>query len=518
MAIIEKLSHDDLILYELVRHPILLGEFYRQLDIPEWKEDEWEYTNYQREYIGDFNDLVSLCCGRSVGKTEALKGFILWVMLNNIFDGDYILYTVPNKVHLEPVFFGLTKDLRNNDLLKHYLEGRRGINASNYTIKLMNNARLMCRIAGQSGTGANVVGLHTPMILLDEAGYYPWGTWMELQPVLNTWQDGSKLFVSGVPTGLRENNVLFYADEVDDNFNHHRTSAHENPRYTDADEQSNIKKYGGVDSEDYTHFVLGRHGSPVHSVFDRRLMQIDTYPVYKVKFSGIDLKTYTEMINRLATIPRLPPDRDVTIMGIDLGYTDPTSIVILYEYKGKIREHARIVLQKVEYPMQERLIDYLDTKFENPEVIGVDAGSSGKAVTQALLGEEKFIHKNYPKRLYPVEFGSWISLGESIDGEEIKMKVKPYSVTTLQEYTNSHRIIYSTTDMDLVTEMERMTYTKTTTGDLSFRTMTPGGGKRGDDHNTSAMLCAVMAYWAIQEGFLFSNKKPDLAGSRWMRG
>jgi hypothetical protein len=417
------------------------------------------------------------------------------------------------------VFFGLTKDFRNNDLLKHYLEPYKGINASNYTIKLVNGGHLLCRIAGQSGTGANVIGLHTPEVILDEAGYYPWGTWMELQPTLNTWEPGFRLFVSGVPTGLRENNVLYHVDEVDDNFSHHRTSAHDNPRYSDEDEERNLVQYGGVDSEDYTHFVLGRHGSPTFAVFDRRLMQIDNYPVHKIKFSGIDVKTYEEMVHRLALLPQLPEKIDLTIIGVDLGYTDPTSIVVLYEKNGKIKQHARIVLQKVEYPIQIKLLDFLDTKFGYPEIWGIDAGSSGKALTQQMLLDENYIHKNYKKRLYPVEFGSWLTLGESDDGEEIKVKLKPYSVTLLQEYTNAHRIVYSSTDTELVTEMERMTYTKNQNGEISFKTLTPGGGKRGDDHNVSALLAGIIAYYVKTTDQLFGKKKPVLMSAfRWVRG
>lgn len=517
MALQEKVEREDLILYELLRNPILCGEFYRTLDIPADKEETFEYTNYQKEFIGDFRPKVSLCCGRSVGKTVSWVGKIVWILINNLFNGEYIVYTVPNKVHLEPVFFGLAKDFRNNTLLKHYMEPRRGINGSSYTVKLLNSAQLMCRIAGTSGTGSNVVGLHTPMIIVDEAGYYPWGTWNELQPVLNSWEEGAQLLVSGVPTGLREHNVLFVCDEELDTFSHHRISAHQNPRYTEQMEEENIEKYHGADSEDYIHFVLGRHGSPTFAVFDRRLMKFEPYPLWKIKFNGIDLDGYVEMVARLALIPDLP-ENDLAVMGIDLGYTDPTSIVIMYEKKGQLYVHARIEFVKVEYQIQEKLIDYLDTKMGQPEIIGVDAGHSGKAVTQRFLGADEYIHKNYEKRMYPVEFSGWLEIGMTQDGEVIKTKLKPYSVSLLQEMSNSHKIVYSTRDMELVTEMERMTYTKTTSGDISYRTMTPGGGKRGSDHNTSAMLCATLAYQIMTQGLLQTKAKPKLAFSRWVEG
>jgi hypothetical protein len=513
MPIREKISDKEWMLYEVLRHPILFGEFYRNLDLPKGK-DEWEYSPYQKEYLGDFSPYVSLCCGRAVGKTVTLTDYILWIMINNIYPEEYILYTVPNKVHLEPVFFSLIRELRNNSLLKNFIAPKSGINSSNFTITLLNSSQLVCRIAGQSGTGANVVGLHTPLILLDEAGFYPWGTWVELQPVLNEWQEGHKLWISGVPTGLRENNVLYYADEVDDQFTKHRTSAHENPRYSEEMEQRNLQQYGGADSEDYVHLVLGRHGSPTFAVFDRRLLQIEEYATWITSINGIEIESYSSMVNRLALIPPVPKS-DITIMGIDLGYTEPTSIMILYEKKGVIREHARINLYKVKYPIQEKIIDYLDTKFGQPQVIGIDVGNE-KGLTQHLLADEIYLHKNYQKRLVPVSFGSWLSLGENLDGEEIKVKTKPYSVSLLQEYSNTHKIVYASTDMELITEMERMTYTKTPTGEIVYRTLTPKGGKRGDDHNTSAMLCATMAYFMLIDGRLFSKQSKPLARSRWV--
>jgi hypothetical protein len=360
-----------------------------------------------------------------------------------------------------------------------------------------------------------VVGLHTPIIILDEAGYYPWGTWVELQPVLNSWQDGSKLMVAGVPTGLRENNVLYFADDVDDTFSHHRNSAHDNPRYSSEDEERNVRQYGGLGGEDYIHLVLGQHGVPIYAVFDRRLMLIETYGVYKIVINGIS-ESFSDIIGKLAIIPAVPKN-DIVMMGIDLGYTEPTAIIIMYENNQKIKFHCRIELTKVEYPLQEKIIDYLDDKFERPSVIGIDAGNE-QGLVQHLLQDDAYTHKKYEKRMYPVKFGTWLSLGTTTDGEEIKIKIKPYAVSLLQEYTNAQRIMYSTTDLDMIIEMERMTYTKNPTGEIVYRTLTQKGGKRGEDHFTSALLCIVIAYYLLVDGRLLTKKRPTLMKSRWIRG
>ncbi|GAG68212.1 unnamed protein product, partial [marine sediment metagenome] len=232
---------------------------------------------------------------------------------------------------------------------------------------------------------------------------------------------------------------------------------------------------------------------------DRTLMLIQEYPVYKIKVDGIKMADSSTIYTRLANIPPIERPHDYVIMGIDLGYTDPTAIHVLYNSRGRIYYHARIELQKVPYPLQKQLISYIDEKFGRPEVIGIDAGGPGKPVVQDLLEHDEFIHKDFKKRMIPVEFGSKIILGQDADGNEIKVKMKPFSVSITQEYVNSHRIIFSSTDFEFISELERTTYTKNATGDIVYRTLTPKGGQRGADHHTTALLTAMIAQYELKD-------------------
>ncbi len=509
-----KLPQDDLYLYEIIRHPSLCGEFLKNIDHTE-RDEEWVFDLYQNEMICDFNQYVSFCCGRSIGKTESLTTILIWLLINRVFPGDYIVYTVPNKVHLDPVWDNLVRMFRGNSLLRYYLQKNKGINSSDHNIKLLNFMSLDCRIAGTTGSEAPVVGMHTPFEIIDEAGFYPWGTWIGLQPTLNTWQKGMRRIVSGVPTGLRENNVLYYTDEIDAKYSKHRVSAHQNPRYSDENEEDNILKYGGLDSEDYIHHVLGRHGKPTFSVFDRSLMLIKQYPVFKIKLNGLDIENLSEYYMHLAAMPAIDKEYDYTMMGVDLGYTEPTAIHIMYAKDDHLYWHARIQLTKVSYPIQKQLIDYLDDKFGRFDIIGVDAGGPGKPVVQDLLESETYLHKDYQKRLVPVEFSSNLVLGIDSEGEEIKTKLRPYSVSLAQEYTNSHKLVYSSTDMEFITELERMTYTKTPTGEVVYRTLTPRGGAKGEDHHTSALLCMMVAHYTLREQAFYKPRVKRLAGATW---
>ena len=129
---------------------------------------------------------------------------------------------------------------------------------------------------------------------------------------------------------------------------------------------------------------------------------------------------------------------------------------------------------------------------------------------------DEYLHKNYAKRIIPINFSAFIDHGVDQDGKELKTRVRPFSVSVLQEYSNSHRIVYTSTDMELISELERMTYTKSPSGEISYKTLTPRGGKRGEDHFTSSLLCASLAYYLEKDFTNYKKRVKKLAAPRWI--
>lgn len=509
-----KIDRDELALYEVLKNPCWCAEFINNVDRDERFDDEFEFNYYQDETLADFNSHVSMCTARAVGKTVTDVSLILWLLTFNVFPNDYVLFVVPSKVHLQPVWDGLMRGFRSNSFMSSFIRRNEGINASDNIIKCLNGAMLYCRIAGQSGTGANLVGLHTPFILVDEGGYFPWAAFQEMQPDLNVFTPGHREVVTGVPTGLREKNVLYHVDQVADNYSKHRVTAYDNPRNTPKDIDNFREQYGGEDSEDWIHYVMGQHGQPVFALFDRNLFQIESYPVLRMEIDGTK-DTPVEMFTRIETLPMVTEKNYGILFGIDLGFTEPTAISIMYiDGTEKLRFHARIKASKVSYVLQEKLIDQLANKF-NPFVIGMDEGQTGKSVRQHLIEEPQYKNGLYKDIIMPIDFSSWTLMGEDQDGNEIKMKTKPFTVTLLQDYTNNHRVVYSHTDPDMIIELERMTYTKNPNGDISYRTLTERGGRKGEDHFTSALLCGVAAYYFTKEHNLIKPKL-KLMRSSWV--
>jgi len=511
-----KIDREDLALYEILRNPALCAEFIHNVDLDPRYDKPFEFTDYQKETLCDFNNYVSMCTARAVGKTVTDVSLIEWILTYNVFPDDYALFVVPSKVHLQPVWDGLMRGFRSNSFMSNFIKRNEGVNASENTIRCLNGAMLYCRIAGQSGTGSNLVGLHTPFILVDEGGYFPWAAFNEMQPDLNKFTRGHREIVTGVPTGLREKNVLYTVDQVADNYSKHRVSAYDNPRVTEQDIQDFKDQYGGEDTEDFIHYVLGQHGQPVFALFDRNLFKIEEYPVLKLEIDGIKVQDNpTELFTKIETFPLIHEKNYGIVLGIDLGYTEPTAMSILYlDSQDRLRFHGRIKLTKVSYPLQEKVIDILTSRF-NPFVIGVDEGQAGKSVRQHLLEEPQYKNRLYKDILMPIDFSSWTVIGTTSDGEELKSKMKPFTVSILQEFCNNHRVIFSHTDPDMIIELERMTYTKNPNGDISYRTLTERGGKKGEDHFTSALLCGVSAFYFMREHSL-NRSKPKLILSRWI--
>lgn len=917
----QRVTHDELLLVEILRNPVLSTEFIRNFDKIEGIDTQFELTYYQKEMVCDFGSYVSLCCARAVGKTEVLISLITWLLTFDVFPDEYIVYLVPAENNLKPVWNGLIRDFRTNSFLKEFIGKKTGINGSDHTIMLHTGATLMCRIGGQTGTGISVIGLHTPFFICDESGYMAWGVWLELQPTLNTFTSGFRLMVSGVPDGRREKSVCYHCDQENDFYSKHRVTALQNPRFTEADHQKAIIDYNGVDSQDYVHFVCftadnkvltrtgyrniqdisvgdivlthsgkwkkvtktfcrdytgevinlrlegdtniiqctpehpfygyktkkvtwsgnslyalwrgnlrkanrpckdvllpdwiaanklepldkvafpnvrsflpmpdkidllefgeeengkvfvrtgarngktrkvghidrfipldeltlffiglyiaegsfckkrdqgaislnkneivliartksfldrlgihygetiskagngyqltfqsmilkkfvekyiglgaknkhipefllgcnpkellslldglfagdgnlqrkessvrvsyatiseqlildmayilrsagikpmlystepkmvqicnnplpslcqkvyylelsftelksfyqnkvsllntfdngdlaipikhkevtdfsgkvynleveddnsyvvygcsvhncGRHGTQVFALFDRGMLSIEDYPVFKLFIDGLKSgKNITDYYTKLSLLPGISKGQKC-IIGIDLGYTESSAFTVFtMDEFDRFRFHIRIELSKVDYQIQERIINYLDTKY-NPILIGMDKGAGGQGISvyQHLCNELEYAHKDFNKRLIPIDFSTSIVIGMDEDGKEIKSPTKTTAVGVTQEYANNHKIVFSNKDLDMISELERMVYVRNPSGELVYRTITERGGKGGSDHFTSALLCAMLGYYLENEYLTPRKQKKVLFKVRW---
>ena len=511
MEFIEKnaIEDEDILLLGILRNPIFFTEFVLFLDQYIDTDGNVDLNNvfrhfkYQENILADFNRYVSVRASRSAGKTVTLRSKILWLLTMAPYGKDPILFTAPNQYHLDPVWDAVVSLFRTNTFLKSFLiSEHRGINVQKHTITTRHGNSWIGRIAGEGRGGKNIIGLHVAAILLDEAGYYPWDTFQELQPVLNKDKltPGAQIVVAGTPSGGRDKNVLYYADTSKE-YSHHRMNAFMNPFYTEEDHRNDIEQYGGKDSPEYIHFVLGEHGSPAYSLFDRNSMLILTYPVYKLRIDNRNGKlSEMEILGKANFLPSVGKEFDEVVFGVDLGYTDPTAFYILKKKEEKFYIHAKISLLKVPYPIQRKFILRLIDDFK-PEWVAVDIGSSGLQFYQELIKDEKLsINKD---KIIPVNFSSAVVVGYDENGKELKEKVKPFSVLQLQRAVSEGVLVFSTTDQETISDLERFSYTKTPSGNIVYYVISSDSrGKRtGKDHFISAMLCFAYGLYITRNAF-----------------
>jgi len=348
---------------------------------------------------------------------------------------------------------------------------------------------------------------------------------------LTTWDTVEKsganfnLWVSGVPNGLREKNVLFECDQLDEKFSRHNVSRLSSTRYTRDQNAFDLKQYGGENGDDYIHLVLGEHGSPAFSVFDRKMMLIEDYPVTVSIMNDITLNQHGGKFNEILNVPNVPVDienaHNLMIAGIDAGFSnDPTIITIMWRDKVTQvwREFVRVELRRIKYPIQAKIIDWLDSIYRF-NMIAVDAGSSGLALCQILQDNDgDFKHKNFTKRLVPVDFQANVVTGYDEDGKEIKERIRKFTIQMLQKWSQNDQIIaFSTQDDAVITELERVGFTRDMLGDPKFFVYSPAGGQKGDDHILASLLTWVYGYYYNY----YSPEKPktgkyrDLAHGGW---
>ena len=224
------------------------------------------------------------------------------------------------------------------------------------------------------------------------------------------------------------------------------------PFWTPERKRFYIEQYGGEDSPEYKHNVLGTDGDPEYSVFpweqlkpcvreisEYRFMRViadsandevmvsgyryqqsqgDDGPVsvpvslldeVYVKSGFFNYDEHHESDFRRLIKSFFNPVHGLKTGGADFGYSpDPTEIVVKNVIGKKERFVARLQLKSVTYDQQCQALDALDDCYGPMESIswGTDYGNAGSAVAHDLQGLPQYERKNYEDRLRGFSFES----------------------------------------------------------------------------------------------------------------
>lgn len=466
----------------------------------------WEDHNY-------------ICDNFLVHNSLVLEDKILWESLNPDLafpdeTKEQTLFTA-NMSQMTPILDRLILRLTGSRLMKDFLQGN--INRSKGTFDFpldSSNYRFNARIAGSRGD-TNTVGLHQPKLKIDESQLLPMPAYTQMLPSINTWQKGAGIFMCGVPTGLREGNVLFFADQVSSKYKKYRVPAHNNPFFKMADNIDQLKQFGGADSEDYIHLVLGQHGAPAYSVIPHEDIKLEPFDFYTYRYNGADKQAGIVPSAKLGTPKLNPKHSELLVFALDTGFADPTVLQVFgYGADKRWRTLIRYRLTRIPFPDQIQIIDWLDSIY-NPVKVGIDLGAGGGGINimQELLTDRYPKSKKYEKRLTGVRFNDRISIGKNVDGTEMELIVKAYGGQQLAKMVAEQEIIFSELDMEGISQLERVAYERSADGNARYFVISERGqGVSKDDH----IFASYVVFMATLLTMSLDKPTRRLIGAKWI--
>lgn len=465
----------------------------------------WEHHNYICDYIIVHNSLV-------------LEDKIIWESVNTDLafkeTKEQTLLTA-NVSQMTPILDRLTQRFMSSKILKDFLQGQMNRSKGTFDFPLdSSNYRLNARIAGQRGE-ANMVGLHVNKVKIDECQLFPMAAYTQMLPSINTWEEGSGAFLCGVPTGLREGNVLYLVDQVSSKYKKYRVPAHNNPFFTMRDNIESLKQFGGADSEDYIHLVLGKHGSPAFSVIPREDIKLEPFDFYTYRFNATDKQAGKNFRQALGT-PKIEQKlAKFLLFAIDTGFADPTVIQVFgYGEDGVWRTLIRYRLTRIPFPEQIQIIDWLNDVYD-PVKIGIDmgAGGGGMTIVQDLLTDKYPKAKGYERKISGVNFSDRVSIGENSDGTSIDLVIKSYGGQQLAKMVSEQELVFSELDMEGVSQLERVAYQRSPDGATRYFVLSERGqGASKDDH----IFASYVVFTACLLTMTLYKPRKRLFGARWI--
>jgi len=430
-----------------------------------------------------------------VHNSVILEDLLTYQVLNSAIEfprtSEQLLVT-PNTNQLTPLLDRIIIKFTTSPFLKDFLNNN--VNRSKGTLDFQLGARrhrLNARIAGSRGEN-NLVGLHIPKITGDEFQLFPMTAFDQMQPTLNTWEPRVQELYTGVPNGMR-NTALYVLDVKTPKFKKYRIPAPNNPYFTKADWDDAVIKFGGESSDTFQQLVLGKHGSPSFQVISRDQMKLVPIDFYSYRYTAAD-KDKGKQFSELLPIIKLK-NVESSLLAIDPGFSDPTIIQLMGFSEGSWKCFARYRLQRIDYPEQEKIIDYLARSYNVSKIsIDIGAGGGGAGILQSLKTRPEYASFDYSTRMEGVQFNEKVNVASFDNNVEITESFKAWATNEMIKYISNGFLVFSEIDAEGVSQLERVARQKRTSGHMHYYVVSPRGhGESTDDHIYASYLCFIGA-------------------------
>jgi hypothetical protein len=310
-------------------------------------------------------------CARSVGKTESAKAKGCSHAIRR--DGDNLLISGPELIHLMPLCDAIEERIRDTRLLRELLDtrnGQTGFTHKPFEVRFLDGTRIIGRIPKLSGTG--VKGQHQPDLIVDEGQDYPEKGWIEIHETVmkdRKTRDGEPDFTYvayGVHSGARD--TRFYKLASGGNFKLNQITALMRPGWGPDEKRRAADMYGGTQAPDYRRNILGEAGGASSAFFvTARLMacldqdreshyntvlwkrqELQSEEIDKMLGEPSDDRRSDLMMELFNSIVDVPDDLgQETYLGCDLGLVNDPTVVTLWSTRTDSKKRHRLSLRRM---------------------------------------------------------------------------------------------------------------------------------------------------------------------------
>jgi hypothetical protein len=156
---------------------------------------------------------------------------------------------------------------------------------------------------------------------------------------------------------------------------------------------------------------------------------------------------------------------------------------------------ARYRLQRVDYPEQEKIIDYLARSYNVSKItIDIGAGGGGAGIMQSLKSRPEYATFDYSAKIEGIQFNEKVSIASFDNNIEISESFKAWATNEMIKHISSGFLVFSEIDAEGVSQIERVARQKRTSGHMHYYVVSPRGhGESNDDHIYASYLCFIGA-------------------------
>lgn len=312
-----------------------------------------------------------------------------------------------------------------------------------FLIELRNGHIIYGVSFGDDPEARTAVGRHASLLITEESQQVPIRAWVKLQGAKDPRH--SRTLMVGVPDG-RLDTPFRLADDKWDSFRGRRfhLSRRHDPFWDRKTKQSYVDMYNGEDSDVFRQEIDAQWGNPAWSAWDMEAIfrcVVEDLDVPVLKISGA--KYRNEGLGPEVAIQELPGPlrRDARILlAGDVGYSQPTSLLLMEEYFDKGRTVWRLIarvelINRMEHNDQAKIIAALGMKY-GVQRIGLDTSEGeGRAIATEL--EETIQWRN---RVVRVDFREIRVSGYTSEGEEVEDASRDIGTKTLRSMFNYREV------------------------------------------------------------------------------